>query len=166
MLGWIFLAFAVCLDVLGTFAAKYANGFTTLIPSLITIGAYCLSFTALTFSIKTLDVSVAYPVWTGSAIFLVAVLGAVFFHETVNFFKVFSTLLVVFGIVGLVVSSQPDAAACPPEVEQTQHLLQSSNRPRLSMSPVFHRLGTPVLYATVKGYSANVIRLKPEFSEN
>ncbi len=164
MLGWIFLALAVCLDALGTFAAKYANGFTALVPSIITIGAYVLSFTALTFSLKTIDISLAYPVWTGSAIFLVAIIGAVFFNETVNFFKVFSTLLVVFGIVGLVVSSQPAAATCPPNTEaKTGEAINTSQN--VAATPVFHRLAAPSFYAALQNYPPNVISLKPEFSD-
>ena len=112
MMGWILLALAVCLEALATFAAKYANGFTNLVPSIITIIAFILSFVALTFALNTVDMSLAYPVWTGGAVCLVAILGVMIFHETLNFFKVFSTLLVVFGVVGLIVSSQPAQATC------------------------------------------------------
>jgi multidrug transporter EmrE-like cation transporter len=162
MLGWILLAMAVCLEATATFAAKYANGFTNFIPSVVTIVAFGLSFVALTFSLNTIEMSVAYPVWTGCAVSLVAVLGIVVFNEELNFFKVFSTLLVVFGIVGLVMSSRPDLATC--ETNQPQ-AFRPVPQPKLATMPVFNRGILPVLASPGSLYRPNVISLKPEFSE-
>jgi multidrug transporter EmrE-like cation transporter len=160
MMGWILLALAVLLEALATFAAKYANGFTNLVPSIITIVAFILSFVALTFALNTVDMSLAYPVWTGGAVCLVAILGVVIFHETLNFFKVFSTLLVIFGVVGLIVSSQPAQATC-----SAADAPGGERSPHLATAPIFNRGILPVLATARQLYQPNVISLKPEFSE-
>lgn len=162
MLGWILLALAVCLEAMATFAAKYANGFTNPVPSVITVIAFILSFVALTFALNTIDVSLAYPVWTGGAVCLVALIGVLVFREELNFFKIFSTILVIFGVVGLIVSSQPAQATCSTadaaEVE--------APRPtRLATAPVFNRGIIPVLATAKQLYQPNVISLRPEFSD-
>jgi multidrug transporter EmrE-like cation transporter len=162
MMGWILLALAVCLEALATFAAKYANGFTNLVPSIITIIAFILSFVALTFALNTVDMSLAYPVWTGGAVCLVAILGVMIFHETLNFFKVFSTLLVVFGVVGLIVSSQPAQATCSAADAAAGG---NGRSPQLATAPIFNRGILPVLATARQLYYPNVISVKPEFSE-
>ncbi len=98
---YIFLALAIVFEVLGTFFIKQSQGFTRLVPSLIMFVYYGLSFSSLTLAAKKMDVSVAYPVWTGSAIALVAVMGMVYFKEPSSELKVISITLISFGVIGL-----------------------------------------------------------------
>jgi len=162
MLGWILLALAVCMEAMATFAAKYANGFTNPIPSVITIVAFILSFVALTFALNTIDVSLAYPVWTGGAVCLVALIGIIAFREELNFFKVFSTILVIFGVVGLIVSSQPAQATCKTAEAAEAGTPRST---RMAATPVFNRGILPVLATAKQLYRPNVISVTPEFSD-
>jgi len=98
---YLFLALAIVFEVLGTFFIKQSQGFTRLVPSLIMFVYYGLSFSSLTLAAKKMDVSVAYPVWTGSAIALVAVMGMVYFKEPSSELKVISITLISFGVIGL-----------------------------------------------------------------
>ena len=162
MLGWTLLALAICMEAMATFAAKYANGFTNPVPSVITVVAFILSFVALTFALNTVDVSLAYPVWTGGAVCLVAIIGVCFFREELNFFKIFSTILVIFGVVGLIVSSQPAQATCNTADASGAETPRST---RLAAAPVFNRGIIPVLATAKQLYLPNVISLRPEFSD-
>lgn len=104
-MSWLFLASAIILEVLGTIAAKQANGFTNLAASILMMLCYGLAFSGLTFAMRSIEMSVAYPVWTGFAILAVSVLGIVLFHESMNFAKGLSIFLLVIGLVGLTMGS-------------------------------------------------------------
>lgn len=165
MMGWILLALAICLEAMATFAAKYANGFTNLVPSIITVVAFILSFVALTFALNTVDMSLAYPIWTGGAVCLVAVIGVIVFREELNFFKIFSTILVIFGVVGIIVSSQPAQATCNTANGSGVSGVKTPRPTRLATAPVFNRGIIPVLATAKQLYQPNVISLRPEFSD-
>ena len=62
---------------------------------------YAASFVALTFALKKIDVSVAYAVWFGVGTALIAVIGILYFRETITALKFVSILLIVVGVVGL-----------------------------------------------------------------
>lgn len=108
-MGWFTLVIAVVLEIAGTIAAKQSNGFTNLAASVLMIVCYILSFTALTIAMKTIEISIAYPVWTGISILMVSFLGIILLHESVNPTKSISLFLLTMGIVGLTASGQPQS---------------------------------------------------------
>jgi small multidrug resistance pump len=65
---------------------------------------YGLSFTAFTFALKKLDLSLSYAIWAGAGTVLIAAIGVIGFKEPVSALKVGSVLLIVIGIVGLNIS--------------------------------------------------------------
>ena len=62
---------------------------------------YGLSFTAFTFALKRLDLSLSYAIWAGAGTALIAAIGVIWFKEPVTALKIASVLLIVGGIVGL-----------------------------------------------------------------
>ncbi len=62
---------------------------------------YGISFTALALSLKTIDVSVSYAVWSGLGTAVIAVAGYFIFGEPLGAFKVVSICLIIAGVVGL-----------------------------------------------------------------
>ena len=101
MLYWFFLIAAILLEVAGTLAMKLSDGFTKLIPSIMLFVFYAASFTALTFSLKKIDLSIAYTVWAGVGTALIALLGIVYFREPLTVVKALSICLIIIGVVGL-----------------------------------------------------------------
>ena len=101
MQSWLFLICAVFLEVAGTSCMKLSNGFTRLVPSILIFLFYGLSFTALTFALKKIDVSVAYAVWSGIGTATIAIIGFTYFKESMSLLKVASICLIVVGVVGL-----------------------------------------------------------------
>ena len=98
---WIYLACAILLEVAGTTSMKLSEGFTKLVPSVLLFVFYAASFVALTFSLRKLDVTVAYTVWSGIGIGLITVIGIFYFRESITTFKLMSIGLVLVGVVGL-----------------------------------------------------------------
>lgn len=101
MQSWIFLVGAIFLEVAGTSCMKLSEGFTKLVPSLLIFIFYGLSFTALTFALKRIDISIAYAVWSGIGTAAIAVIGFAFFKESMTLLKTVSLILIIIGVVGL-----------------------------------------------------------------
>ncbi|MBA4537808.1 multidrug efflux SMR transporter [Bacillus aquiflavi] len=98
---WIFLSLAILFEVAGTTAMKLSNGLTRFIPSILMIFFYISSFLLLAIALKTMDVSVAYAVWSGVGIVFITLIGFLLFQEKLNFVKVISILFIVIGVVAL-----------------------------------------------------------------
>ena len=64
-MAWIFLFIAGLLEVVWAFYLKQSNGFTRLVPTVITLTTTLLSFGLLSVAMKTLPLGTAYAVWTG-----------------------------------------------------------------------------------------------------
>ncbi|MCF8068094.1 MAG: multidrug efflux SMR transporter [Desulfobacterales bacterium] len=101
MLPWILLACAIMFEVAGTTAMKLSGGFSKLIPSILIFVCYGLCFTVLTFTLKKIEVSTVYAIWSGVGTALIAVIGILYFKESVSFIKVISIALIIAGVVGL-----------------------------------------------------------------
>ncbi len=98
---WFSLTCAILLEVAGTTSMKLSEGFTRLIPSVLLFVFYAASFVALTFSLRKIDVSVAYAIWSGIGTGLITVIGMFYFRESVTAFKLMSIGVILVGIVGL-----------------------------------------------------------------
>lgn len=101
MIHWLYLAAAILLEVAGTVSMKLSDGFTRLLPSILLFVFYAASFTALTFSLKKIDLSIAYTVWAGVGTALIALVGILYFREPVTMVKTVSICLIIVGVVGL-----------------------------------------------------------------
>lgn len=104
MQPWILLIAAIVLEVAGTTAMKLSVGFTRLVPSILLFVFYALSFTALTYALKRIEVSTAYAIWSGLGTVLIALIGIWFFNEGVSLLKIASITLVIIGVIGLNIS--------------------------------------------------------------
>lgn len=100
-MAWVYLAIAGLFECGWAIGLKYTDGFTKLVPSLLTVTAMAISFWLLSTAMKTIPVGTAYAVWTGIGAVGVAILGMVLFDESRDIMKVICLLLIVSGIVGL-----------------------------------------------------------------
>ena len=98
---WILLALAGIFEVTWACAMKYAEGFTRLVPSIVTAVGYLASAVFLAMALKELPLGTAYAMWTGFGIVGTTVLGVVLFHETLTLPQVLCVLLIAAGVVGL-----------------------------------------------------------------
>lgn len=98
---WIYLLLAAVLEVSWAIAMKYSEGFTRLLPSLITAVGYLASALFLSLALKKLPLGTAYAMWTGFGIVGTIVLGVLLFRETLNAAQVVCVLMICGGIAGL-----------------------------------------------------------------
>ena len=98
---WIFLLLAATFEVSWAIAMKYSDGFSVLVPSIITVVGYILSAVFLSLALKQLPLGTAYAMWTGFGIIGTSVLGIFLFNEKLTVPQVICVILIVVGIVGL-----------------------------------------------------------------
>ena len=102
-MAWLLLIVAIVLEVCGTTCMKLSDGFSRIVPSVLIFVFYGMSFSVFTLALKRIDVSLAYAVWAGLGICLVASIGIIYFKEPLTALRVFFMLLIVTGVVGLAV---------------------------------------------------------------
>lgn len=100
-MSWLYLAIAIVAEVIGTTALKATDGFTKLVPSLIVIVAYGASFFFLSLTLKTMPVGIAYAVWSGVGIVLIAMAGWWFYGQTIDAAGIAGIALIGAGVIVL-----------------------------------------------------------------
>ncbi|MCB8876544.1 quaternary ammonium compound efflux SMR transporter SugE [Acidisoma silvae] len=100
-MNWLFLVVAGCLEIAWAIAMKYSEGFTKLVPSVLTVVLVIASMSLLSLSLKTLPVGLAYGVWTGIGTVGTAILGILLFGEPAGVARLCCMGLIVAGIAGL-----------------------------------------------------------------
>ena len=98
---WIYLLIAGALEIIWAVAMKMSNGFTVLIPLIITGVGYIASAVFLAIALKQLPLGTAYAMWTGMGIVGTTLLGVFLFHEKLSVPQVICVILIVVGIAGL-----------------------------------------------------------------
>ncbi len=98
---WIMLLLAGVLEVTWAVAMKMSEGFTKLMPSIITAVGYIASAVFLSLALKKLPLGTAYAMWTGFGIVGTTLLGIALFHETLSLPQIGCVAVIVAGIVGL-----------------------------------------------------------------
>ncbi len=104
-MSWVLLVVAGLLEVCWAIGLKYTEGFTRLVPSLLTGAAIVASMVLLSIAAKELPIGTAYAVWVGIGALGAAVLGMLLFHEPVTPLRIFFLSLLLVAIVGLKATS-------------------------------------------------------------
>lgn len=101
MNAWIILSFAILCEVSAATALKYSaiSGSKIFIVGFVLL--MVLSFAIFYQAIKTIDLSIAYAVWSGIGLVLVSCVGFVVFREQVSAIKIICIALIIIGVVGL-----------------------------------------------------------------
>ena len=97
-MAWILLLLAGVLEIVWAFYLKQSNGFTRLIPTLITLVTMAASFALLSFSMRTLPLGTAYMVWTGIGAVGAFALGVLLLSEPLTTTRTLAALMIVGGL--------------------------------------------------------------------
>jgi quaternary ammonium compound-resistance protein SugE len=100
-MAWIYLAIAGLFEVGWAIGLKYTQGFTRLVPTLLTLASMVVSLGLLGLALKSLPVGTAYAIWTGIGTIGTAMLGIVLLGEPATALRLACIGLIVAGIVGL-----------------------------------------------------------------
>ncbi|RYG67022.1 quaternary ammonium compound efflux SMR transporter SugE [bacterium] len=98
---WVLVVVAGLLEVAWAVGLKYTEGFTRLVPSLLTVAAIVLSMGLLGVAARTLPIGTAYAVWVGIGASGAAIAGVVLFHEPLSLSRGLFLAMLVTAIIGL-----------------------------------------------------------------
>ena len=98
---WLYLAIAIVSEVVATSALKAALGFQRIVPSMLVVVGYALAFYFLSLTLRTIPLGVAYAVWSGVGIALVAIVGWIVYHQTLDAGALIGIALIILGVLVL-----------------------------------------------------------------
>jgi len=100
-MAWVYLVLAGLFEVTWAIGLKYAEGFTRLVPSIVTIVGMIISVVLLGLALRDMPVGTGYAIWTGIGTVGAAILGMILFNEPATALRLGCIALIVAGIVGL-----------------------------------------------------------------
>ena len=96
---YLILTVAIFCEVGGTMLLPISQNFTRIIPTTILAVLYLLSFYLITFVVDKIPIAIVYATWSGLGVFTVAILGYVFFKQSLTWQAVLGLFLIVMGVV-------------------------------------------------------------------
>jgi quaternary ammonium compound-resistance protein SugE len=104
-MSWVYLVFAGLLEVVWAYFMKQSEGFSRLVPSLITVVAMMASFGLLALAMRTLPLGTSYVIWTGIGAVGAFIVGILLLGEPINATRLLAALLIVAGLILMKLSS-------------------------------------------------------------
>ena len=95
---YAFLVLAVLFEVCGTMLLPVTKNFPKLLPTSALAIFYLTAFYLLTFVVNKLPIAIVYATWSGLGIFTIAILGYIFFKQTLSWQSILGLFLIVAGI--------------------------------------------------------------------
>lgn len=107
--AYVFLVIAIVAETIGTSALQASQQFSRLVPSIVVVVAYAASFYFLALALKTIPVGVAYAIWSGLGIVLIALIGLVVFGQRLDWPSLLglALILAVILVIHLFSSTAP-----------------------------------------------------------
>ena len=105
-MGYFYLSIAIIAEVIATSALKASGEFTRLGPSILVVMGYGVAFYFLALVLKTIPVGVAYAIWAGMGIVLIAIVGALLFKQIPDAPAIIGMAMIVSGVVVINVFSK------------------------------------------------------------
>lgn len=102
---WVILFLAGLCEVVWAVGLKYTDGFTRILPSVITIVGMVASVWLLAIAMRSLPLGTAYAVWVGIGTVGAFVAGVILFGEGLGWVRLASVALIITGLVGLKLSA-------------------------------------------------------------
>ena len=104
--AYIFLVFAIILEVTGTSFVKDTVGFTRWIPSIICLVTICFSYYLMSHVVSFIPVGITYATWSGLGIAAITVIGILKYNQIPNIPTIIGLILIIVGVI--VVSTMND----------------------------------------------------------
>ena len=98
---WAYLFIAGLFEISWALGLKFSQGFTLIIPSVLTVIGMVASFYFLALALKSMPLGTAYAIWTGIGTLGTVIFGIILFKEPVNIIRFLCIGLIIIGITGL-----------------------------------------------------------------
>ncbi|WP_334468729.1 DMT family transporter [Arsenophonus sp. PmNCSU2021_1] len=99
MNGLAYLLISIVAEVIATTSLKASDGFTRLLPSIIVVIGYSISFFGLSQVVKMMPLGIAYAIWSGLGIVLVSVAALFLYQQKLDWTAILGILLIISGVL-------------------------------------------------------------------
>uniref|UniRef100_A0A3B0MK88 Guanidinium exporter n=1 Tax=Arsenophonus endosymbiont of Trialeurodes vaporariorum TaxID=235567 RepID=A0A3B0MK88_9GAMM len=99
MNGLAYLLISIVAEVIATTSLKASDGFTRLLPSIIVVIGYSISFFGLSQVVKMMPLGIAYAIWSGLGIVLVFVAALFLYQQKLDWPAILGILLIISGVL-------------------------------------------------------------------
>ena len=96
---YLFLFGAIFCEVAGTMLLPASQNFSKFMPTFALAIFYLTAFYLLTFVVNKLPIAIVYATWSGLGIFTIAILGYIFFKQTLAWQSILGLFLIVIGVI-------------------------------------------------------------------
>lgn len=103
---YLFLVLAIIFEVAWAILLKYTEGFTRLWPTVGTITTYLAALYFLNLTVRTMPVGIAYAIWAGTGMVLIALLGVVVLKQHLDIPAIIGLILIIAGVLVLNLGSK------------------------------------------------------------
>ena len=109
MSPYLYLLIAIVAEVIATSALKASEGFSKLVPSLVVVAGYAVAFDLLSLTLRSIPVGIAYAVWSGLGVVLIALVGWLVFGQRLDAPALAGMALIVAGVLVMNLFSKASA---------------------------------------------------------
>ena len=97
--AYIFLAFAIILEITGTSFVKDTEGFTRWVPSMLCLVTICISYYLMSHVVTFIPVGITYATWSGLGIAAISIIGVFKYNQIPNIPTMIGLTLIIVGVV-------------------------------------------------------------------
>ncbi|MFT6927058.1 MAG: small multidrug resistance pump [Psychromonas sp.] len=105
-MGYWYLAIAIVAEVIATLALKASDGFSHSTSGAVCVIGYTVAFYFLSLVLKTVPIGIAYAIWAGMGIVLIASISAVIYKQIPDIAAVLGMFLILAGVIVINVFSK------------------------------------------------------------
>lgn len=95
---FVLLGLAIAAEIVATSALKASDGMTRIVPAILVVGGYAVTFYLLSLSLRTLPVGFVYAIWSGLGLIGVTLVGIALFAEGMTAVKLAGMALIIAGV--------------------------------------------------------------------
>lgn len=106
MNGWLYLAIAIIGEVIATSFLRASAGFTQLVPSIVVVIGYGVTFYFFSLALQVIPVGIGYAIWSGVGIILVSIIAYFAYGQTLDLPALLGIGLILAGVLVINLFSQ------------------------------------------------------------
>lgn len=106
MNGTVYLLIAIVGEVIATSFLRASAGFTQLLPSVVVVVGYCVTFYFFSLALQTIPVGIGYAIWSGVGIILVSIIAFFAYGQTLDLPALIGIGLILAGVLVINLFSQ------------------------------------------------------------
>ncbi|MGV3577238.1 MAG: SMR family transporter [Devosia sp.] len=106
MNGAVYLAIAIVGEVIATSFLRASAGFTQLLPSIVVVVGYCVTFYFFSLALQTIPVGIGYAIWSGVGIIIVSIIAFFAYGQTLDLPALIGIGLILAGVLVINLFSQ------------------------------------------------------------